>query len=225
MDWLNWHKSYDSLPALQARLVLIRKHLARCLEGLPPGPVSMVSICAGDGRDIVGLLKSHPRAGDVSALLIEQDERLVAAGLASLANTGLEKRVQFAHADATLTNVYADVAPAPVVILSGVFGNVRTTDTGSLVTNLRSICGTGGKVVWTRHRLLNEGSRHIELIRRLFGENRFTEISLEFTPDEVFAVGTQRHDGPTMPLPAGAKLFEFTGFDRMRDDRATAASD
>jgi hypothetical protein len=59
-DWLQWHKEYDTWPELQKRLHLVQSHISGCLTSLPPGPISVISVCAGDGRDLCGVLSMHP---------------------------------------------------------------------------------------------------------------------------------------------------------------------
>ena len=55
-DWLQWHKEYDTWPELQKRLHLVQSHISSCLTSLPPGPINVISVCAGDGRDLCGVL-------------------------------------------------------------------------------------------------------------------------------------------------------------------------
>jgi hypothetical protein len=70
-----------------------------------------VSLCAGQGRDVIGVLPGHPRRDDVSALLVELDP--VNAGVArdSAAAAGLTD-VQVREADAGIVAAYADALPA-----------------------------------------------------------------------------------------------------------------
>ena len=53
------------------------------LDGAPPGELRVVSMCAGQGRDVIGVLSQHPRRSDVRARLVERDERNVAVALDS----------------------------------------------------------------------------------------------------------------------------------------------
>jgi hypothetical protein len=41
------------------------------------GEVRLISLCAGQGRDLIGVLTGHPRRDDVRARLVELDERNV----------------------------------------------------------------------------------------------------------------------------------------------------
>jgi hypothetical protein len=52
---------------------MVQAMVADALERVPPGPVRVVSLCAGQGRDLLGVLADHPRRGDVTARLVELD--------------------------------------------------------------------------------------------------------------------------------------------------------
>jgi hypothetical protein len=75
-DWLDWHDLYDVADSSPARrLRVVRRRVAEALDAVPAGPVTVVSMCAGQGRDLLGVLVEHPRRGDVRALLVELDPR------------------------------------------------------------------------------------------------------------------------------------------------------
>ena len=52
-------------------------------------------------------------------------------GSTSIAQFSLSAHVHCLHADATLSTTYQSMAPADVLIVCGVFGNVRASDTAS----------------------------------------------------------------------------------------------
>src|SRR5260370_24098263 len=99
-DWVAWHRAYDDpTSSLSVRLVRVRWHLARALDKAPPGPVRLVSLCAGHGLDVLGVLPSHSRRRDVSALLVEAaplNPEVARGGAASAARDRVP--VQLAHA-------------------------------------------------------------------------------------------------------------------------------
>src|SRR5215470_12564737 len=89
-DWVSWHRGYDDpASSLSARLKRVVWHLGRALDGAPAGRIRLVSLCAGQGHDVLAVLPGHPRRDDVSALLVESNatnaalarERAAAAGL------------------------------------------------------------------------------------------------------------------------------------------------
>jgi len=215
MDWVEWHNLYDGSPALKARLALVRKHLAKCFELLPAGPISLLSICAGDGRDLIGVLAEHPRRSDVTAVLVENSIELVERGRKDIAAAGFQNQLRFVLADATESSLYQGVVPVDVVLAAGVFGNLRPDQTVRLIGSLRALVRRDGYFIWTRHRRLHDGLAQIESIRRSLHESDFDEAGIADTVDDAFTVCTHRYRGTVQPLLSGEKLFEFTGYDRM----------
>jgi hypothetical protein len=79
MDWRQWHQSYDDPDsALARRLEVVQTYVRAALDRAPAGAVPVVSLCAGQGRDLLGVLEDHPRAADVHARLVELDPELAA---------------------------------------------------------------------------------------------------------------------------------------------------
>ena len=87
----------------------------------------LVSLCAGQGHDVIGLVPDHPRLDDVRAVLVESDARNAALARRAAAGHGLPG-VQVPQADAGLAAGFADVLPADVLLLCGIFGNVSDRD-------------------------------------------------------------------------------------------------
>jgi hypothetical protein len=107
-DWFTWHRHYDQPDtALARRLAAVQDQIRTALDVAPPGPLHAVSLCAGQGRDLIGALAGHPRREDVTARLVELDPRDAAAAEAA----GLP-RVEVVTGDAALTDHYAGVVPA-----------------------------------------------------------------------------------------------------------------
>ena len=123
-DWVAWHSGYDD-PAspLRTRLDRVTWHLARALDQAPPGPIQLLSLCAGQGRDVLEVLPDHPRRADVTALLVEADAENAAMARQGAADAGLAA-VRVRQADASVVANFADVLPAYVLLLAGIFGNV-----------------------------------------------------------------------------------------------------
>jgi hypothetical protein len=208
VDWATWHEEYDASPALMARLAAVRGRISHCLDLCPPGSIRIISVCAGEGRDLIGALESHPRATDVVARLVEVDPRLVERGRASGEAAGLSERLEFVVGDATLPASYRDFGPAHLVLACGVFGNIRAHDTARLVGSLAWLCARGGFVVWTRG-LARGGAAHAARIRTLFKERAFEEVHAGTTPGNVFTIVTNRHLVDVDAPPDPTRLFEF----------------
>lgn len=67
-DWHEWHRAYDEPGSpLTIRLALVQRRIRDALDAAPPGPIRVVSACAGQGRDLLDVLVDHPRRDDVHA--------------------------------------------------------------------------------------------------------------------------------------------------------------
>ena len=121
------------------------------LDAAPPGPLHAVSLCAGQGRDLIGVLARHPRGADVTARLVELDPRNAAAARDAAAAAGLPG-VEAVTADAALTDQYAGMVPAYLVLVCGMFGNMTADDIRRTIGFCTQLCAHGGTVIWTRNR-------------------------------------------------------------------------
>jgi hypothetical protein len=189
-DWVAWHRAYDDpTTSLSRRLERVRWHLARALDQAPPGPVRLVSLCAGQGLDVLRVLPRHPRRDDVSALLVETDP--LNAGLARLgaASAGLDG-VRVRQADAGMVASFVDALPADVLLLCGIFGNVSAADIRRTVDAAPSLCADGATVIWTRHRRPPDITVQV---RGWFAANGFDEVAFEaLQTDALTSVGVHR---------------------------------
>ncbi len=206
-DWVAWHDGYDDPSlSLAVRLQLVCGHLARALDQAPAGPVSLVSLCAGQGRDVLGVLPGHPRRQDVSAVLVEADPRNAARARQRAADAGLS-RFEVRQADASLADAFADALPADVLLLCGIFGNVTDEDIRRTVEAAPAMCAPGATVLWTRHR------REPDLtpqIREWFSASGFDEVAFDAPETQTYVgVGVNRLTAPPPAnLPSGP-LFTF----------------
>lgn len=205
-DWVEWHSDYDN-PAslLRRRLELVQGHLRAELDHAATGRIRLVSLCAGQGRDVIGVLSGHPRGGDVSARLVELDERNVAAARQAADAAGLDG-VEVLQADAGTTDACVGAVPAQIVVVCGVFGNITTTDIRATVAALPSMCSPGGLVVWTRHRMPPDAT---PAIRSWFSDAGFREEAFDISHDGFMSVGAHRLTGESVALIPGRRLFSF----------------
>ena len=206
-DWLNWHEAYDDpSSSLSVRLRLVRQHLSDALDLAPPGPIRLISLCAGQGRDVLGVLPGHPRGQDVAAHLVESDHRLAAQARHRAADAGLAG-VEVREADAGRVDSFADALPADVLMLCGIFGNVSVADIRRTVEASSALCAPGATVVWTRHRRAPDLTPQI---REWFRASGFEEVAFEAPDtDALTGVGVNRLPISEVPDLPGEPLFAF----------------
>lgn len=216
MDWQAWHDDYD-LPGswMARRLRVVRHHIAATLDDRPPGPVRVISLCAGQGRDLLGALADHPRRADVRARLVELDERNATLAEEAARAAGL-RGVEVVTADASLTDHYVGVAPADLLLICGVFGNITDADIRRTIGFCTQLCTTGGTVIWTRHR---EEPDLVPTICAWFEDDGFALRWLS-DPDAGFGVGVHRFTRRPRELARGERMFTFVGYDVLSDGRA-----
>lgn len=215
MDWNAWHRGYDTDPALQARLRVVSDQIAQALEASPAGPIRVISVCAGDGRDVIGALRQHPRRADVTAWLLDHHAESLVRGRTDAAQAGLAAQLRFIETDAALGVSYNGVAPADVLIISGFLGHLHVSNVPSFLAALPMLCRPGGRVIWSRHLRLNQGATQVPVIRRLLEAQAFHEVRYEEASQGGFAVGSAQFVGATQPLDPARVLFKFIGLDQL----------
>jgi hypothetical protein len=206
--WSEWHDEYDDPDSeLALRMRTVRKHVAAVVAACPPGPVTVVSICAGQGREVIGALENHSRREDVRGRLVELDADNAAFAREWAGNAHLDA-LEVVNGDASVSDAYAGLARADLVVVSGLFGHLDDEDRVSTIAFLRQILRSGGHVVWTGF-LRDNGP--VEKLRRFFVEQSLDEVETEFLPGEEyrFTVTLSRYAGSEEPLQANTKLFTF----------------
>jgi hypothetical protein len=202
-DWVAWHAAYDDPSSpLSARLRCVQSRLSDAIDQTPPGRVSLVSLCAGQGHDVIGVLLRHSRREDVRAVLVESDECNAGLARRAAAGQGLAQ-VEVRQADASLVAGFTDVLPADVLLLCGIFGNISDRDIKRTVQAAPALCRTGATVIWTRHRRPPDLTPQI---RAWFAAGGFEEIAFDALQTSVGASRLIR--APAAGLPRG-RLFTF----------------
>lgn len=204
-DWPEWHDAYTRPGSgLAGRLTAVRAQLTRRLDETAPGPVRVVSACAGDGRDLLGVLAGRSDAARVTALLVEADPEL--ASRARAAAESLPAFVEVRQADAALSDVYADAVPADLVLLCGIFGNISDADVRTTIEAAPRLCAPRAEVVWTRHRAEPDLT---PAIREWFGDAGFEEVAFVAPADDEWSVGVHRLAIDPPALEPGRHWFTF----------------
>jgi hypothetical protein len=199
-DWVAWHDGYDDpTSSLSVRLALVKGHLAAALDSAAAGPIRLLSLCAGQGRDVLGVLPGHARRADVTAVLVEADPRNAADARRRAADAGLAGAVEVREGDAGLVATFADALPADVLLLCGIFGNVSDGDIHRTAMAAAGMCKAAGTVIWTRHR------REPDLtpaLRSWFADAGFDEIAFEAAATETLTgVGVYRRRAASSAMP------------------------
>jgi hypothetical protein len=206
-DWAAWHSAYDDpSSSLSARLRCVQAHLCDAIDRAPAGRISLISLCAGQGRDVIGVLPDHPRRGDVQAVLVEADERIVGLAREAAAARGLAE-VEVRVADAGLVASFADALPADVLLLCGIFGNVSDRGIERTIRAAPALCHPGATVIWTRNRRPPDLTPQV---RAWFTESGFEDVAFDALDTSVkIGVGVSRLGrAPAAGRPDG-RLFTF----------------
>jgi len=207
VDWLAWHQDYDdpASPLSRRRRVVqhyLRTALAEQPPGGAPGSVRLISLCAGDGVDVLEVLHSENR---VRALLVELDPQL-----ASRARNAAERlpEVEVVTGDAALTARYLAFGRAHVLVAVGVFGNIDEADLRRTIAVLPALIEPDGLLVWSRGRGAGERDAS-DLVRELLAGAGFAELDVTVPDDAKYRVGLHRLVRPAAGLTVPERLFRF----------------
>ena len=102
---------------------------------------------------------------------------------------------------------FADVLPADVLLLCGIFGNVSDRDIKRAIQAAPALCRAGTTVIWTRHRRPPDLTPQV---RAWFAGGGFEEIAFDaLQTTALTSVGVGRLGrAPAVELPRG-RLFTF----------------
>jgi hypothetical protein len=204
-DWNAWHSRYDDPESgLPQRLRFIQGLIGEWLDRTAPNDVRVVSACAGDGRDLLQVLRGRGDSDRVSATLLEYDDANAERARAAAAEF---PAVEVRQVDAGRASSYEGVVPADLVLMAGVFGNVSDEDVRGTIEALPGMCKPGALVIWTRHRGVPDLT---PAIREWFAETGFTEESF-FAPENLeVGAGSHRFTGTPAAWNPDRTLFTFT---------------
>jgi Methyltransferase domain len=207
-DYLKWHDAYDDPHSdLSWRLSQVRAHIRDALDNVE-GSVTVLSLCAGDGRDVLPVLAERDDSAAVRTTLIELHPVLAQRARDFAAEAGLTG-VTVRTGDAGNTTACAGSVPADLVIMMGIFGNISDDDVRRTIQTAPQLCRPGAILLWSRG---TNGTDRNASVRAWLTEAGFAELEyLEFDDDagERAALGSARYDGPPQPLIPGRQLFTF----------------
>jgi hypothetical protein len=203
-DYVRWHDAYsDAGSGLSWRLRLVQRHLAAAFDERS-GPVRVVSACAGDGRDVIEVLRSRPDSARISVTLIENHPDIAETARRSAAGLQVEVRI----ADAGRSDSYDGAVPADVVLLVGIFGNISPADVARTVAAAPALCSPGATLLWSRG---VDGDDHNEFVRSSLATAGFVELDYRENgaTGQRTALGIVQLRGDPMPLVPGQTFFTF----------------
>jgi hypothetical protein len=161
-------------------------------------------MCAGQGRDVIGVVADHPRRADVTALLVELAPGMVEVARASAAQASLTQ-IDIVEGDAASSDIYTRMVPADIVLACGILGNIPDDEVANTVRNLSMLCQKGAAVIWTRHRLEPDLTPKI---RQWFVESGFEELSFDAVDNPgKSGIGTARLVASAVPFQPGFRFF------------------
>ncbi len=207
-DYLAWHEAYDDPDSnLSKRLRAVRTEINRFLDSTAPHGVRVLSVCAGDGRDLLGVLARRPDRARVSGTLVEVLPALVDRAREAIDDLGIGSVLDVRQSDAGHSGAYAGAVPADLLIVSGVMGNISVADIEGLVHTCRELCAPGATVVWTRGRMEPDLG---PAIRSWFEAAGYASVALhEDIEGSPMRLGVERLTAPPLPLRTGRRIFTF----------------
>ncbi|MGA7989609.1 MAG: class I SAM-dependent methyltransferase [Candidatus Dormiibacterota bacterium] len=213
-EWVRWHEAYDEGGQLALRLEVVQSMIRSALDRCRPGPIQIIGMCAGDGRDLLGVLEDHPRRRDVHARLVELDPELANRGRAHAAVVA--PGVEVVCGDASTTSAHAGAVPADIVLVCGVFGNIRDEDVQHTIQCLPALCAPDATVIWTRGTFAPDLT---PTIREWFTTRGFSELAFVAIPNTTAAVGSDRLTSEPQAFVPDVSLFTFLARDRRPSQR------
>ncbi len=214
-EWVEWHRGYGKDTNQARRLATVIRFIRQAIDREPPGPIRVVSLCAGDGRDLLDATFTHPRAGDIEARLVEQDPQLVRRGR-ERAREMEARGIEFVQGDASHTDAFDGAVPARLLLVCGVFGNVTDEDVRNTISHLPELSAPDATVVWTRGRFEPDLTPSV---RAWFAEAGFDELAFVAVPGSTASVGMHRLRAPPRPFRPHERLFSFLPKERRPSQR------
>ncbi|HEY5488740.1 MAG TPA: class I SAM-dependent methyltransferase [Candidatus Limnocylindrales bacterium] len=205
LDWQAWHAGYDSDTPLRRRLEIVQRHIGVVLDTFYEAPLRVVSMCAGEARDLLGALDDRGRR-DITGCLVELDPELAGRARAHAQALGLHD-LDVRVGDAGTSASYAGAVPADLVLVCGVFGNISEADIERTLRALPMFSAPGATVIWTRHRRAPDMTFSI---RRWLAASGFDSTAYDPVPDSdtMGTVGVAVFRGETAPF-VDQPLFAF----------------
>lgn len=206
-DYDSWHDRYDDPGSdLSWRLSRVQEHIEQFLDKRE-GPVRILSVCSGDGRDLLQVLAAREDTGRITATLLELHPALADRARSTAATVAPEADVAVQVVDAGRSDAYVGAVPADLVLLVGIMGNISSQDVQALIGASAQFCRPGARVVWSRGR---DTSDINDDVRAWFATAGFIEVDYAaLETGSRPALGLMRYGGEPVDLVPGRQLFTF----------------
>jgi hypothetical protein len=145
-NWTQWQLLYEAPERVVAQRLLIVQRLIRdFLAGRAGNEVRVVSICSGQGRDILGVLAGHLGRLSMSGRLVELDSTNTVEAARRAREAGLG-RIEVVTRDARLPTLTPALCPPTWCSCAASSGTFRTTTcTARSTCYLSSVRATRGR--------------------------------------------------------------------------------
>jgi hypothetical protein len=182
--YLAWHDQYDDPgSSLSRRLSLVVRDVLRAELDARSGPVRALSLCAGDGRDVLEVLAEREDAARVSVTMVE-----VLPG-------------------------WWNAREVPPRTSLPAWRWLPLTPAARRPTRGSPRCGPGATLVWSRGRSREGADDFVLPVRNALSAVGFTEVSIRSfdVEDDHTALGVVRFDGSPVPLGRPETWFTLVG--------------
>jgi hypothetical protein len=117
VDWQTWHSRYDDpASSLAHRLIVVRHRIRETLlMSVGETPLRILSLCAGDGRDLLPELATLDGSAN-TAVLIENNATLATRAAETADSLGLPG-VTVIVGDAGASSTFTDHVPVDLLLL------------------------------------------------------------------------------------------------------------
>ena len=203
-DWHAWHEEYaDPDSSLSRRLMVVRRLLSGLVRQLGPAQ-RVLSLCAGDGRDIIPVVAERTEEQRPELVLVELDPGLAAGAQKRAAEAAISATVVVG--DAGLSTTWRKHLPADLLMLCGIFGNVPDADIRRTILAAPAMLTPSGTAIWTRGAFRERDLR--PQVREWFFDAGFDEVAFEAEPGG-YGVGVNQATGAVEIEPLPPRLFAF----------------
>ena len=203
-DWQAWHGDYDDQDSsLSRRLRVVQQRLTEVVSAAA-GVRRILSLCSGDGRDIVPVVARLPHERRPEVVLVELDRALAVAAEQRALDVGVAAKVVVG--DAGLAATWQDGVPVDLLMLCGIFGNISDADVRATINAARGLLTSEGTVIWTRGYFSDHDLR--PQVRAWFTAAGFTEIAFDAEPTGYGVGVNQLASAPDATLVPD-RLFTF----------------